>query len=170
MGLAVMSMVGRYLGENKPELAQCATLTALTLGTVTNGFFVILYLFFPDPLLYAFLKFGDPAEFAELRNMVILLLRFIAIYLLFDGINIIFMSTIKGAGDMMYLLCVTLIMSPLLPLACAIALKCGFGLFACWLIMTIWICIFAACFCVRFWQGKWKSKRVIERDFTVNER
>jgi len=61
-------------------------------------------------------------------------------------------------------------MSPLLPLACAIALKCGFGLFACWLIMTIWICVFAACFCVRFWQGTWKSKRVIEQDLTAQER
>ena len=169
MGIAVMSMVGRYLGENKPELAQRATLTALTLGTITNGFFVILYLFFPDLLLYAFLKFGDPVEFAELRGMTIMLLRFIAVYLLFDGINIIFMSTIKGAGDMMYLLCATLIMSPLLPITCAIALYCGFGMFACWLIMTIWICVFAACFCVRFWQGTWKTKRVIEQDFTATQ-
>ena len=166
MGIAVMSMVGRYLGENKPELAQRATLTALTLGTVTNVFFVVLYLFFPDQLLYAFLKFGDPIEFAPLRDMTVMILRFIAIYLLFDGINIIFMSTIKGAGDTMYLFLITLIMSPMLPIACAIAMACGFGLFTCWLIVTIWICVFAACFCVRFWQGKWKTKRVIEPDLS----
>ena len=170
MGIAVMSMVGRYLGENKPELAQRATLTALALGTMTNGFFVLLYLFFPDQLLYAFLKFGDPVEFAELRDMTVLILRFVAVYLLFDGVNIIFMSAIKGAGDMIYLLLVTLLMSPLLPVACAIALASGFGLFACWLILTIWICVFAACFYVRFWQGTWKSKRVIEQAFTARER
>ncbi|MCL2623571.1 MAG: MATE family efflux transporter [Planctomycetaceae bacterium] len=164
MGIAVMSMVGRYLGENKPELAQRATLTALTLGTATNAVFVILYLFFPDQLLYAFLKFGDPVEFAPLRDMTVMILRFVAIYLLFDGINIIFMSAIKGAGDTMFLLLLTLIMSPMLPIACALALANGFGLFACWLILTIWICVFAACFCVRFWQGQWKTKRVIEPD------
>ena len=164
MGIAVMSIVGRYLGENKPELAQRATLTALTLGTITNVFFVILYVFFPDQLLYAFLKFGDPVEFAPLRDMAVMILRFIAIYLLFDGVNIIFMSAIKGAGDTMFLLLVTLVMSPMLPIACAVALTCGFGLFTCWLIVTIWICVFAACFCVRFWQGKWKTKRVIEQD------
>ena len=168
MGIAVMSIVGRYLGENKPELAQRATLTALTLGTITNVIFVLLYLFFPDQLLYAFLKFGDPVEFAPLRDMSVMILRFIAIYLLFDGINIIFMSAIKGAGDTMFLLLVTLVMSPMLPAACAIALAWGFGLFTCWLIVTIWICVFALCFCVRFWQGKWKTKRVIEPDFTAN--
>jgi len=162
MGIAVMSMVGRYLGENKADLAQRATLTALTLGTVTNGFFVILYLFFPDQLLYAFLKFGDPVEFAPLRDMTVMILRFIAIYLLFDGVNIIFMSAIKGAGDTMYLLFVTLIMSPMLPLLCYLAIACGFGLFTCWLILTIWICVFAACFFVRFCRGRWKTKRVIE--------
>ena len=166
MGIAVMSMVGRYLGENKPELAQRATLTALTLGTITNVFFVILYVFFPDQLLYAFLKFGDPVEFVPLRDMAVMILRFVAIYLLFDGINIIFMSAIKGAGDTMFLLLITLVMSPMLPIACAIALACGFGLFTCWLIVTIWICVFAVCFCVRFWQGTWKTKRVIEPDFT----
>ena len=166
MGIAVTSMVGRYLGENRADLAQRATLTALVLGTVTNGFFVILYVFFPDLLLYTFLKFGDPVEFAPLRDMTVMILRFIAIYLLFDGINIIFMSTIKGAGDTMYLFFVTLVMAPLLPGACFLAMALGYGLFACWLIFTIWVCVFAACFCVRFFRGHWKTKRVIETDLS----
>ncbi len=170
MGIAVMSMVGRYLGENKPELAQRATLSALALGTISNGFFVLLYLFFPDQLLYAFLKFGDPVEFAPLRDMTVMILRFVAVYLLFDGVNIIFMAAIKGAGDTMYLLAVTLVMSPILPVACAIALANGGGLSVCWLILTIWICVFAGCFCVRFFRGKWKSMRVIEQDFTAPDK
>ncbi|MDR1958930.1 MAG: MATE family efflux transporter [Planctomycetaceae bacterium] len=169
MGLAVMSIVGRYLGENKPELAQRATLTALTLGTVSNGFFVLLFLFFPNQLLYAYMMFGDPEEFAPLHNMTVVILRFMAVYLLFDGINIIFMSAVKGAGDTLYLLIVTLMMTPLLIVLCYLSIKLGFGVYACWTIFTVWICVFAGTFCVRFFRGKWKSMRVIEQDYIAED-
>jgi len=165
MGIAVMSIVGRYLGENRPELAQRATLTALTLGLISNTFFVILFLFFPNPLLYAYMMFGDAETFAPLHDMTVIILRFIAVYLLFDGVNIVFMSAIKGAGDTLYLLTITLIMAPILAGTCYLFIWLGFGIYTCWTILTIWTCLYAGFFCLRFFQGKWKTMRVIEHDY-----
>ncbi|MDR1492651.1 MAG: MATE family efflux transporter [Planctomycetaceae bacterium] len=167
MGIAVMSIVGRYLGENHPELAQRATLTALTLGLISNSFFVILFLFFPNSLLYAYMMFSDAESFAPLHDMTVIILRFIAIYLLFDGVNIVFMSAIKGAGDTLYLLFATLIMAPILAGTCLLFIWLGFGVYACWTILTVWTCAYAGIYGLRFFQGKWKKMRVIEQDYTA---
>ncbi|MDR1383381.1 MAG: MATE family efflux transporter [Planctomycetaceae bacterium] len=167
MGIAVMSIVGRHLGENRPELAQRATLTALTLGLFSNSFFVILFLFFPNPLLYAYMMFGDAEKLAALHDMTVIMLRFIAVYILFDGVNIVFMSAIKGAGDSFFLLLVMMIMAPILAGTCSLFIWLGFGVYACWTILTVWTCVYAGIFCLRFFQGKWKKMRVIEQDYII---
>jgi len=163
MGLAVMSLVGNELGRNRPDLAAKASLSALAIGGVVNVFFVLLYLFFPDALLYAYMMYSNPAEMAEIHDMTVVILRFVAIYLLFDGINITFISTCKGAGDTFFLFVITLIMAPILPLACYIGIVWfGMDIYSSWIVLTVWICVFAMFFTARFIGGKWKFKRVIE--------
>ena len=163
MGLAVMSMVGNELGRNRPDLASKAAISALIISLVSNMFLMIFYVFFPGLLIYAYTAYSNPEDIIPIRDMTIVILRFVAVYLLFDGISLTFMSVIKGAGDTFFLLAATLIMAPILPLACYIGIKWyGLGLYGCWTIMTIWICLFAMIFIVRFWSGRWKTKRVIE--------
>ena len=54
---------------------------------------------------------ADPARFAEIYGYSIVLLRFVAIYCLFDTMNIIFCSAIKGAGDTRYVMMMTTMLS-----------------------------------------------------------
>lgn len=168
MGLAVMSLVGNELGRNRPDLASKAALSALVISVVSNLFLMIFYIFFPELLIYAYTIYSNPEDIAPIKDMTIVILRFVALYLMFDGVNLIFMSAIKGAGDTIFLMAATIVMAPILPLSCYVGIKWyGLGLYGCWTIMTIWICVFALIFMVRFWSGRWKTKRVIETEPTV---
>jgi MATE family multidrug resistance protein len=106
-----------------------------------------------------------PAEQVEqLRPMIVVLLRFIALYSLFDGLNIIFASAIKGAGDTRFVMVIIVVVSGcflVLPSYLALAVF-GYGLYVAWGIVTVYVITLGFCFLARFLTGKWKSMRVIE--------
>ena len=60
----------------------------------------------------------DPEQFEPLRDLIVVLLRFVAVYCLFDAMNVVFMSAIRGAGDTRFVFCTSLGTS-LLPLSLA---------------------------------------------------
>jgi hypothetical protein len=51
LNIAVSTLVGQKLGENKPDLAERATWTSLQLGMAYTGLFALLYLAIPDVFL-----------------------------------------------------------------------------------------------------------------------
>ena len=100
----------------------------------------------------------------QIENMVVILLRFIAIYVLFDALSITFSSGIKGAGDtrfVMYVIIGFAVFGLTLPIYLALAVF-DLGLYAAWAIITVYIALLGLIFWFRFLGGKWKSMRVIE--------
>ncbi len=163
LGIALTTMVGQQIGRGHPHLAARATWTSFVMAQAYLSVMAALYLFAPDAFLLGHASGTNPAEFARLRDMTVVLLRFVAVYSLVDAMNIIFVSAIKGAGDTRFILCVTLIMAPLPMAASWIGITwCGWGLLWCWLVITVWICLLGAIYLARFLQGSWRKMRVIE--------
>src|SRR5487761_1228857 len=164
IGLAASTLVGQHLGEDRPKLAERSTWSAFTLGGGLMAVVASFYLFAPDWLLYAYSINSKSARFAELRDLAVVLLRFVAFYCLFDAMNIIFSGALKGAGDTGFVLLATLSMS----LAVAAAAWTGvkyfdLGLYFCWTVVTAWVCLLGVTFLVRFIYGPWRTMRVIEK-------
>jgi MATE family multidrug resistance protein len=92
------------------------------------------------------------------------LLRFVAVYSVFDGMNIIFASGIKGAGDTRFVMVMIFIFSIFgLTMPTYIALiVLNLSLYVAWMIITIYIIILSFAFFFRFLGGKWKKMLVIE--------
>ena len=92
------------------------------------------------------------------------LLRFVALYCIFDTLNIIFASALKGAGDtrfVMYMLATVSLMVLVLPTYLVLVVFDG-GLYAAWIIASLYVVVLGFSFFVRFRGGRWKSMRVIE--------
>jgi MATE family multidrug resistance protein len=129
-----------------------------------------VYVCFPDAILFAHTKIVDPAEYAKLRELIVVLLRFVALYSLFDAMNIIFVSTLKGAGDTRFILITSACMSPPPVLAVWIGItRFGLGLMWCWIVITVWIIMLGLIYLTRFLQGHWREIRVIEPDVVHDE-
>lgn len=164
-GLAVSSLVGRYLGAERPDVAERATWSALWMCLGYMLACCALYVSAPVLLLAPYASGADSRTFGEVARIAGVLLKFVAFYSLFDMMNVLFAAALKGAGDTTY------------PVAATVALAWGVMLVPTYVlcvmlgiggVYTAWTAATAYVFCVgllmfrRFRRGLWRSMRVIE--------
>ncbi|MDY0166456.1 MAG: MATE family efflux transporter [Thermoguttaceae bacterium] len=165
-GIAVATLVGQQLGRNRPDLAARATWTAYWMGTIYMGAMALVYVLVPDLLLLGHRAGTTPDQFDALRDLTVLLLRFVAVYCVFDAMNMIFVSALKGAGDMRFVLLSTMVVSPMPVLAVWLGISYfGLGLLWSWTVVTGWMTALGIIYLARFLQGRWKTMRVIEPEY-----
>lgn len=168
-GIAISVLVGQYLGAQKPDIAQSAVYSGFHLTFIYMASIAAAYVLVPDLFVAPFAHQADPRGFAEIYGYAVVLLRFVAIYCIFDTMNIIFCSAIKGAGDTRYVMIMTTILSLfvlILPVYLALEIL-EFGLMVAWVFATVYIILLGVTFYIRFLGGKWKSMRVIELEAQV---
>jgi len=165
LGMAVSVLVGQNLGKNQPELAERSVFSGFHLTFAYMTSVASLYVFAPGIFLAPFASQADPVRFAAIRTMAVVLLRFVAVYSLFDSLTIIFASAIKGAGDtryVMYTIIVVSLFGMVIP-SFIVLEKYHASLYVGWTIVSLYIIILGFSFLFRFLGGKWKSMRVIEK-------
>jgi multidrug resistance protein, MATE family len=124
----------------------------------------VVYVALPDLLLLGHAKGTSPADFAALRDTTIVLLRFVALYCLFDSVNVVFSGALKGAGDTRFILLTSILITPLPLLASWLGIRWGAGLLWCWTVVTVWISLMGLIYGARFLHGRWRHMRVIEAE------
>ncbi len=165
IGIATTTLVGQRVGQKQPHLAARGVWAAFALASTYTLAVSAIYALAPGLLLLAHGANVDPEEFAALRDLTGILLRYVAFYCLFDAMVVVFSSAIKGAGDTRFVLRTTLCMSPLPVLATLMGVELfGLGLYWSWAAITTWLCVLGLIYIVRFRQGKWRTMRVIEHD------
>lgn len=163
LGIAASTLVGQRLGQNRPDLAERSTWTTFWLGALYIGTIALVYVSVPQLVLFAYGRNADPEEFRQISAVTAILMRFLAAFALFDAMNVVFCSAIKGAGDTRFVLWAMIATSPLLVLPTWLGIEYfGMGLYFSWYAVTFWVCVLGAIFLYRFLQGHWREMRVIE--------
>jgi multidrug resistance protein, MATE family len=164
IGITVSVLVGQAIGRRDPQGARRSVRSAFDL---TFGYMVLvaaLFVALPRVFLRPFASASDPAAFARIADLTVVLLRYVALYTLFDGLNIVFASAIKGAGDTRFVMWMILGISLgvlVAPSFVAIVVLHA-SIYACWGIATAYVCLLGAAFFLRYRQGKWASMSVME--------
>ncbi len=163
LGIGVSSIVGRYLGGNDAELAERATWSAFALSLVYMSACGALYVLAPGLLLGPYAAHAG-ADFARVQEIAIVLLRFVAVYSIFDMLNVVFAAGLKGAGDTRYPLGVTVVLSfvAMLVPAYLLCVRGGAGVYTAWVTASAYVVLLGLLMMRRFRAGRWKSLRVIE--------
>ncbi|MFO1022901.1 MAG: MATE family efflux transporter [Planctomycetales bacterium] len=164
MGMAVMTLVGNRIGEGRPDLATKTTYLAFCVSAGWMLTFGIMYFTIPNLFLGIYQSEKSAVEFEEIRQLAMMLLKFIAVYGVFDAMAIIFSFAIRGAGDTRFALCFSLVCGwTIMVLPTWLSLRSGStSLVIPWLSCTGFIMVVGIGFFLRFLQGKWKRMRVIE--------
>lgn len=163
---AVGILVGQHLGEDRDQLAADATYTGLRLAWLYMAGISALYVFAPGLFLHGFESHESAAsaEAAAVYPLAVRLLQFVAAYNLFDATFMIFVSAIKGAGDTVFVLRVSIVLALMLSVLTWLSVEVWqLGIYGCWCLVTLWVTSAAITFYLRFRQGNWRSMRVIER-------
>lgn len=164
-GIAVSVLVGQYLGKDRPDMAQMSVYSAFYMTIIYMAIIAAAFMFVPDIFVAPFVAQGHPKSFIEIQMLSVILLRFVAVYCIFDAVNIIFASAIKGAGDTRFVMFMIVIISTLvlvIPTYLVIVIL-KYGLLVSWVIASLYIITLGFVFYIRFLGGKWKDMRVIER-------
>jgi MATE family multidrug resistance protein len=161
MGQAVEIFVGQRLGQDRPDVAERTTWSGFWLAWVYMTTVAVAYAAVPEVFLYSFRN--NDAVWPRVAALVPVLLRFVAVYSLFDSMNLIFSFALRGAGDTRFVTVVSIALAwPLMVLPTWAAWRYGWGLYWAWTFASAYVIALGMTFLSRFRYGKWKTMRVIE--------
>jgi MATE family multidrug resistance protein len=163
LGMAISILVGQYVGERRVDLASRSTYSGAVICFLYMGLIALSYVLVPDFFIRFFSSKSAPETFQEIREIAIVLLRFVAVYSIFDTLSIVFGAGIKGAGDTRFVMIMILIVSTCILVVPTFLSLLVFqaGIYTAWIFVTVYVIVLGFGFLFRFLQGKWKSMRVI---------
>ena len=164
LGVAVSALVARHLGAEQPAAAERSVYSALWMSLVYMALCGLLYFLLPHLLLAPYAAGSDPVSFTYVYETAVVLLRFVALYSIFDMMNVMFAAGLRGAGDTRYPLALTVVLAwgaMLVPawLAC---LHFGAGVYAAWSAASAYVVLLGLLERRRFRQGRWRALRIVE--------
>ena len=163
LGMAISVLVGQYLGENREDLAERSVYSGSVISFLYMGSIALAYVVIPNIFVGIFSSRGDQELFDQISGIAVVLLRFVALYSMFDSMNIVFASAIKGAGDTRFVMVMILALSMgilVIPSYLYLVVFKG-NIYVAWIFITAYIVILGFGFLFRFLGGRWKSMRVI---------
>ncbi len=163
--MGVSTLVGQAMGAGAPPSAQAAARATTHIALVYLAVLIPLFVFLPDPLIRLFLPGNTDMDIRPLIKMGTVLLRFVAVYLFFDALVVIYTGVLKGAGDSQYVMwCMvgTGILFLFLPVWAGTTYWHA-GLYFIWCCITLYLVMLFFLVMVRYQRGKWKTMSVIEK-------
>lgn len=170
-GTAVQTLVGHHIGAGLQAAASRTTWNAILMGVIWTGGAAILLVFFPDASLQPFLAFEDASASLEsgqsIRSVLPMasrLLMFVAVYSIFDAMAVVFASALRGAGDTLFPMAITLFSAWVVMTipAWLISQMESATVGRLWLTCTGHITLMGTAMALRFLSGKWKRIKLTE--------
>ena len=178
LGTAVTTIVGRRVGEGDPDAAAVSVWRAFAAGGAWMLAFAALFTLLPDPLIDPYLGSaggGRGGDADGVRAATVVLLRFIAVFSLFDAMAVLFGSAVRGAGDTTFPMLWTVATAWLLMVLPTAWVVFGRGgespgdLNAAWLGCTAYIAACGLGLMARFAGGRWRTMSVLGADADLLE-
>jgi len=153
---AAATLVGQYLGAGRPAQSTRSGHEAAKQAALVLSFMTLVYLIFPTQC-YGFLT-GD----AEVVRVGAPALRIQALIQPALGLLIVYMGSLRGAGDTAFPMIITAIglIGLRIPLSYLGGVVLRGGLVGAWVGMNVDLLVRAGLMTLRFRSGKWATKRV----------
>lgn len=160
--IAVTSLVGRYMGAGRPQVAHRAALSGIRTGLFYSAVILILFVFIPKTLVMVF----KPDNYSHIFNtavpMAVKMVQFAAIYVMAEAVMVAVIGALRGAGDTFF----TMIISVsahwcFLPVVYVMLNIFNLSVPFAWLAIVILFMVFSLVLIMRFANGKWKKIKVI---------
>ena len=161
--IAVTSLVGRYMGAGRPQVAHRAAISAVRTGMLYSVVVLALFLSIPEILVRVFHPQTPTALFEGAVPLAKSMIRIASLYVLAQAVMVSLIGTLRGAGDTFYTMVLSVSANwafiPLLYLCLYVFdLSIPFG----WLAIVLVYLVFCYFIYRRFRSEKWKKLRVIQ--------
>ncbi|MFA7536626.1 MAG: MATE family efflux transporter [Desulfuromonadales bacterium] len=166
--IGVISLVGRYMGAGRPDIAERAAFSGLKMGWAYSSVILLLFVLLPQQLVALFQPATPDPVFIEAAPLAVGMLRLAALYVLADAVVVVFSGALRGAGDTFWAMCVSVGMHWLLvPVLVLLLNVLDLSPRTAWSALILFFLAFSGVFYRRFRGGKWKTLDVIREGGTV---
>ena len=167
-GTAVQTLVGHHIGADLKGSASRTTWNAVILATLWTGVTAVLLIVSPRWCLKPFLVFAEAGAGVQAIESILpiaaMLLQFVAVYTVFDALAVVFASSLRGAGDTVFPMFLTMASSwfvMAIP-AWIIVRSEGATIQHLWWTATAHVLLMGLLMMGRFLTGRWKRIRILE--------
>lgn len=161
--IGVISLVGRYMGAGRPDIAERVAFSGLKMGWAYSSCILLLFVLFPRQLVQVFQPEDMNAVFAQAAPLAVSMLRLAALYVLADAVLVVFSGALRGAGDTFWAMCVSVGMHWLLVPVLVLLLKVlALSPLHAWFALIFFFLSFSGIFYLRFRGGKWKTISLVQ--------
>jgi len=159
---SVTSLVGRYMGAGRPQVAHRAALSGIKTGIIYSVVILMLFMFIPKTLVLVFQPDVPGEVFNNAVPIAVSMIRIASLYVLLEAVMIALVGALRGAGDTHYTMLVSIITHwtfvPVLYLCLNVfKLSVPFS----WFILVVFFLLFSIILVKRFKSGKWKTIKVV---------
>jgi MATE family multidrug resistance protein len=163
--IAVTSLVGRYMGARKVDVADKVARSAFITGAMYSAVILILFVFFPDQLVQVFKPINASATFDQAAPLAVFMLRVAALYVLIEAAIATFVGVLRGAGDTRWSMIASVILHYIMVGSLYLVIKViGMDARYGWLVVVFIFMMFSVVFYLRYRGGKWKKIRMVEKN------
>lgn len=156
--VGVVSLVGRYMGAGQPEIAERTAWSGLKLGWMYSSLVLLLFVIFPQQLVSMFAPAQHSDLFFAAAPLAVDMLRLAALYVLADAIIVVFSGTLRGAGDTLWAMGLSVSMHWLLvPIVFVFLKVLNLSPIMVWLAFILFFLVSSGLFYLRFRNGHWKT-------------
>jgi len=160
--IGVVSLVGRYMGAGSPEVAERAAFSGLKMGWIYSSLILLLFVTFPAQLVALFAPREHNELFISAAPLAVDMLRLAALYVLADATIVVFSGTLRGAGDTLWAMGLSVAMHWLMvPIVFVFLKVLNFGPITVWLAFIAFFLISSGLFYLRFRHGHWKTLALV---------
>lgn len=167
--IAVTSLVGRYMGAGKPDIAHRSAMSGIKSGIFYSFIILILFILIPETLVRIF----HPAESSEVFEQVVPLaktmIRIASLYVLSEAVMVAIVGALRGAGDTFF----TMIISvsghwTFVPVLYIILNVFELSIVTGWLALILVFLVFCGVLVLRYRSGKWQKIRVVDHADSID--
>jgi MATE family multidrug resistance protein len=155
LNIAVMSLIGRFVGAGDMTQTNEVTSAGYILGIAYSLFLAICFLLFRGPLVELFIFFDDQAE--EIRSLTRYMMVGLSCYVLCEGVLQVASGVLRGAGDTKWIMWASVSLHWAMLIAQYFVIKVfNYGPKVSWIGFVLMVLGISIVFLGRLWSNKWR--------------
>lgn len=166
INIGVISLVGRYMGGDNPDIAHRSTFSGFKLACIYSFFVLIAFACFPHYLVSVFQPSQLQNEFQQnIAPMAVTMLRLASLYVMADAMFLVFGGALRGAGDTLWAMVTSVSFHWVLVVVLYVMLNLIHASPPLsWLMLCLIFVFFCFVFFLRYKGGKWRTMKVIREE------
>ncbi len=161
--IAVTSLVGRYMGAGRPDIAHRAAMSAIKTGIFYSALIFVLFVFIPGRLVLVFSPEGGGDVFTQAYPMAVTMIRIASLYVLAEAVMIALIGALRGAGDTFFTMMMSVVAHwTFVPVLYVVLHVLEYSAITGWSLLVSLFLMFCLALVVRYRGGKWRDIRVVE--------